>query len=184
MKRIFLTLALLSIGLLVAAFVLGWTAGDPRSADESIRRSMSLHRLMSLGALIFTALVHAIMLTYFMGTGRWLEETSAAYRLGDQWSVANRELKYRTLPSMVFCLLLLIATGACGAAIDPSGTVGFRGWGVLTGATIHFYLGVTTVVVNGLVSGIEYQAISRNSTLIDSVMEQVQRIRREKGLPV
>ena len=184
MKRIFLTLALVSIGLLVAAFTLGWIAGDPRSADESVQRSMSLHRLVSLAALIFAAFVHAIMLTYFMGTGRWLEETALAYRLGDRWSVANRALKYRTLPSMVLCLLLLIATGACGAAIDPAGSLGFRGWGAISGATIHFLLGVTTVFVNGLVHGIEYQSIGRNSVLIDSVMEEVRRIRLEKGLPV
>lgn len=184
MKRIFVTLTVISTIVLFAAFILGWISGDPKSLDESVRRGVSLHRLMSLAALIFATLVHAILLTYFMGTGRWLEETSSAYSLGDQWIKESHSLKYGAVMAMVGAIVLLIAAGACGAAIDPTGAVAFKGWGAFSGATIHFYIATIMLIGNLLVNAKEYQAVSRNSEIIDAVMDEVNRIRREKGLPV
>lgn len=184
MKRIFVTLTVLSTVLLFTAFILGWISGDPKSLDETVRRGVSLHRLTSLAALIFATLVHAILLTYFMGTGRWLEETCKAYSLGDKWLTENQSLKYRSIMAMVGAMLMLIATGACGAAIDPTGAVRFEGWGAFSGATIHFYVASITLIVNLLVNAKEFQAVSRNNQIIDMVMDEVHRIRREKGLPV
>ncbi len=184
MKRIFITLTAISTVLLLTAFVLGWISGDPKSLDEAVRQGVSLHRLMSLAALIFATLVHAILLTYFMGTGRWLEETSAAYSLGEVWMEENQSLKYRSIMAMTCAVVVLIGTGACGAAIDPTGTVGFKGFGAFSGATIHFFSAITAVTVNLLVNAKEYQAVNRNNQIIDAVMDEVHRIRKEKGLPV
>ncbi len=73
MKRIFLTLTIVSTLLLVGAFVLGLQIGDPRSVSAATRRLMSYHLLISVAALIFAAFVHAVPLTYLMGTSRWME---------------------------------------------------------------------------------------------------------------
>src|SRR6478609_6637811 len=115
MKRIFLTLILVSTALLIAAFVLGLEIGDPRSVSPSTRRLMSYHLLTSVAALIFAVLVHAVLLTYFMGTSRWMEEARAAYHFDARWSVENRQLKYRAIPVMVLCLVLLILNIPLGA---------------------------------------------------------------------
>ena len=48
--------------------------------------------LIGMVALVFTTLVHAIVLTYFMGTGRWLEETCRAYHLRDEHQARSRDL--------------------------------------------------------------------------------------------
>jgi len=42
---------------------------------------------------------------------------------------------------------------------------------------------VLTIVVNLAVNVIEYRSIARNSQLIGEVMQEVRRIRLERGLP-
>ena len=53
------------------------------------------------GASLLAIMVHAVALTYFMGTGRWIEETCTAYKLGEEGRTANVRLKYRIIPGMV-----------------------------------------------------------------------------------
>src|SRR5262245_57273195 len=76
--RIFTTLAIFAAVLTAATFALGMSISD--ATQPSAQGTVSIHMLTGLGALIFTSLVHAIVLTYFMGTGRWLEETTTAYK--------------------------------------------------------------------------------------------------------
>ena len=81
MKRIFLTLALISTALLMAAFVMGMTIDDPKVQTEEVAAAVNLHMGTAMFALIGVAMVHSLALTYFMGTGRWMEETTRAYHL-------------------------------------------------------------------------------------------------------
>ena len=180
MRRIFLTLAILSNLALVAAFVLGHRIVDARSLDGRV----DAHFGVAILAMIFAALVHSIVLTYFMGTGRWLEETTQAYRLAGDQRAESKSLKYQTVPAMVACLLLLVGTGALGAAADPASPVGFAGWGGLSAATTHLVAALVTVACNGLVNLWEYFALDRNGRLVQQVVDEVRRIRVERGLPV
>jgi hypothetical protein len=184
MTRIFSTLAIFSTAALLTAFWLGWRIGDASSRELAEQGRVSLHFLVALGALCFAVLVHALVLTYFMGTGRWLEETSQAYRLVDDWQTQSRELKWRMYPGMVLCLLLLIATGALGGAADPASAVGFKGIGPLSAAHVHLAVSVITLVVNALLNLVEFRALRRNGALVNEVMDRVRQIRVEKGLAV
>jgi hypothetical protein len=184
MNRIFISLAAVATVLLAASFVLGLGIGNPRADDPSVQSLVQLHFLTSVLALIFAALVHAVALTYFMGTGRWLEETTQAYRLSVQWCAESKRLKYRTVPLMVGCLLLLVFTGASGAAADPASPVGFAGWFGLSAASVHLVVAIVTFFVNVVVNLREYAAIGRNQHLVNSVLSEVRRIRLERGLPV
>jgi len=49
---------------------------------------------------------------------------------------------------------------------------------------IHFLVAATMCAVNVLVNCWEFVAIHRNSVLIEEVLQQVRRIRLERGLPV
>ena len=82
MTRIFSSLATLCLVALCTSFWLGWSIGDARVNDPAIQSRVTVHLLFAVGSLVFAVLVHALVLTYFMGTGRWLEETCNAYRLG------------------------------------------------------------------------------------------------------
>jgi hypothetical protein len=183
MKRIFLTLAIVSTLLLVGAFVLGLEIGDPRSLAAGTRRMLNYHTLVSVAALIFAALVHSVLLTYFMGTGRWLEETRLAYKLDLHWNEQSRRLKYQTIPLMAGCLLLLILNIPFGAMAVDREHFKLLGGIELAPSRVHLTIACLTVVVNVVVNALEYRAIARNSAIVGEVMQNVHRIRREHGLP-
>lgn len=184
MSRIFSTLAVFSTALLIAAFVLGWMIDDPSSRDAATQQLFTWHFLTAVAGLMFAALVHAVVLTYFMGTSRWLEEASLAYRLDPKWAAENRALKYQTLPWMAAALVLLIVTGGLGAVADPASPAGAGGFFGIPASTVHFLFAAVTVAANAAINLAEYGAITRNGELIEEVMAEVHRIRREKGLPV
>lgn len=184
MPRIFLTLATLSTLLLAAAVGLGLSIDDPSARSAAVQQQVSYHMLTALAALVFASLVHALVLTYFMGTGRWMEETCQAYLLPDDRRRENQSLKYRTLPALFFSFVLLVVAGAFGAAADPASPVNFDQRLGLTAAEWHFLLAVTAVGVNLVVNLWEYAALSRNARLIAEVLDEVHRIRAERGLPV
>lgn len=184
MTRIFLTLCLVSLVVIGAAFWLGFEIGDGTTPDRTVQNNVSLHMLTGLVALLAAVLVHALVLTYFMGTGRWLEETSNAYRLPDKWLAENRRLKYRTVPAMVLCILLLIIAGSLGAAGDPAAATGFRGWGEFSAATLHMLAVMIACGINLAVNLLEYAALERNGAIVNEVLAEVRRMRIERGLEV
>lgn len=103
MKRIFLTLAVLANIVLLITFGLGWQIGDTtllNGRDPEVNQRIGNHLLVGLGALTSATMVHALILTYFMGTGRWIEETSQAYRLSGEWYRQNQRTKYGILPGI------------------------------------------------------------------------------------
>ena len=184
MTRILTTLVVIgSVGLGVA-FWLGWTIGDPTVRDPAVQSRVAVHFLAAVAALVFAVLVHAMVITYFMGTGRWLEETCTAYKLGDQWQQASRNLKWRLYPALTGSLVLLIATGAFGGAADPASAVAFEGFGSLSAAQVHLCVAVVTLAVNAVVNVWELIAVRRNGRLVSNVLDEVRRIRTERGLDV
>jgi hypothetical protein len=183
-KRIFLTLAVLAVGLIGTAFVLGLSIVIPEQPTPELSTPVDPHMGVAIAGVIAIALVHAIAFTYFMGTGRWLEETTNSYRLDDRWQKESNSLKYGILPYICGGMLLIIITLALGAATDPGSDISFKGWAGIPASTIHFFSASTTVAVNLLALMQEYFAIHRNGKLIEEVIGEVRRIREEKGLPV
>ncbi len=177
MNRIFIVLAIIGNALLIAAFVFGWVITDAASLAPDVRGEVGRHMFIALGAAILALLVHAVALTYFMGTGRWIEETSEAYSLGNDRRKANIRLKYQAIPGMVLSMLLIIITGAFGAMSDPASNSTMEG-----AATIHFTLAIIMLCGNLLASVLEYDAIRRNGLVVDAVIADVRRIRKEQGL--
>ena len=177
MNRIFLTLSTLTNLGLAWAWWLGWSIDDPRSPAAAAQAQVTSHFLVALGAGVIVLLAHAVALTYFMGTGRWIEETCEAYSLGPAARQENIRLKYRALPGMVLCVLLLLATGAFGAIADPAAN-----FQMASAPTIHFTLATSTLFGNVLASWVEYTGIARNGRIVKKVLAEVTRIRRERGL--
>lgn len=180
MVRIFVPLALFSTVTLIAAMTLGLMVDDPRLARVEVSR----HMLTGLAALCATTFVHAVVLTYFMGTGRWIEETANAYRLPQEFHQRNQRIKYRTIPMMVVAFLLLLFTGALGAAADPGSTMQFKGLFGITPDKLHLTAAIVSVLFNVAVNYLEFLALESNGTVIDEVLAEVRRIRLEKGLAV
>jgi len=184
MTRVFLSLAILANASLMAVFWLGWRIGDARVSDPSVQRDVAWHVLAGMSGLVFAILTHALVLTYFMGTGRWLEETCRAYQLSDSYQASNRAMKWRMYPAMVGALLMLIGTGALGAAADPASAVAFRGVGPLNAAQVHMSMALLTLLVNVAVNALEFAALGRNNVLVNLVLGRVRDIRLARKLPV
>jgi hypothetical protein len=177
-NRIFLTLATISNLALVATFLLGWSIGDAAALPVDELAIVGWHFLAALGSSIIVLLVHAVALTYFMGTGRWIEETSMAYAMPAEARTANVRLKYQVLPGIVGCMVLVVATGALGAVADPASPVELT-----NDELIHFLCAAALVAVNLVVSAIEYDAIRRNGEVVDSLVRAVHERRASQGLP-
>lgn len=176
MTRIFASLALLGNLGLIAVFALGWSVGDDALSVEA-RAQLAAHFRAALAAVPVALLVHSVAFTYFMGTGRWIEETSEAYKLGPELRDQNVKLKYRMLPGMMLCVGLMLATGAFGAISDPAANIRMA-----HSKVIHFSLAISLILANLLVTWTEWQSISRNGLLVEAVMDRVRQIRRERGL--
>lgn len=182
MTRIFLTLASASTLLLLAVFVLGLNIGDPRVLES--QQLVSWHLLLALTGLIFAALVHAVVLTYFMGTGRWMEDVSKTYQLEEHWRLEGQRLKHRVIPWMMLCIALLLTTIGFGAAADPASRLGSSGVGGLSMSTLHLLVAIATVGGNIFVNIREFHAIERNGQLVNEIVAKVREIRIARGLPV
>ena len=170
MQRILIGLAVLNTVLLVLASWLG-LATEPRAAVEALvsraeaatalNRAFHRHFLVALIAGVSTLLVHSIVMTYFIGTGRWVKEAVARWALDEQFNRATRRLKAMAFPFAFFSIVLLLATTVLGAACDtgkaPSG--------------LHLAAALVTLGFNLLSYVVEYRAVVRNVSLLHRVAE-------------
>ena len=187
MKRIFLTLAVLAHVTMIVALVLGLQIGDPMQdggRDPAVNARIGTHILVGLGALSGTMMVHALVFTYFMGTGRWLEETSTAYKLAPEWYQRNQKIKYGVLPGIFISFLVVIAAGSTGAVADPATVLSLEKTLGLSDATLHFAVALSACLVTAVINFMQFFAIAGNSAIVEGVLAEVRRIRIERGLPV
>jgi hypothetical protein len=174
MTRIFVTLASVTALGLLASFALGicsmWVEGVRNPTDPIYQ----IHFLTGLFTAIVTLLVHCIIFTYFLGTGRWVKEVGLAYELPDvPWPKLTRELKRSTFPPALYAMLITIATAAAGTGNQ------LRVWPWW----VHGSLAVLTLAANGWAFVVEYRAVMTNTGVIEAVLRDVDRIRAERGLP-
>ncbi len=193
MKRIFLSLAIVGTLLFAYTLTLGLKIDIPETAkaqkttlqttmsDEELtaRNAINFHMAVAMGSLVFGLFLHSVVVTYFMGTGRWIEETCEVYHLGEGHRAENKQLKYRVVMLITFCFSLFMLTMCLGAM---NMFRGFSGWFGLPLSTTHFLFACTMVGVNFMTNIYEYQSISRNANLIAEVVGHVNRIRQERGL--
>lgn len=180
-SRIFFSLVTVQTAALAYAIFRGWNIGD--ATDIAAQDAVSFHMKFGLFVIILCCFCHALVLTYFMGTGRWLEETCTAYELGPEYRERNMKLKWTAYPAMTVCFALLIGMMITGVSADPASMMKL-GWGSLTPARIHLLAVFVTAAVNLAVNVGEYVAIRRNGELVNAVLDRVREIRLERGLEV
>lgn len=174
MTRIFTTLAATCYLALLVAFGLGaWSklVGGITDAGSSV---YVLHFLTGLFSSVGTLLVHCLIFTYFLGTGRWVKEVGLVYELPDHdLPKLTRELKRSTFPPALFAMLVTIAASATGAGVQLQA---WPWW-------LHFATAAATLWINAWAMRVEYDALQTNAAALERVMAEVDRIRGERGLP-
>ena len=173
MTRIFTILAAVNTLLLFLSYGFG-VASKLSDGARTGHETFWLHFLLGLSAAMMTLLVHCLIFTYFLGTGRWVKEVKLAYRLPDApLPRLTRDLKRRVFPPALFAMLTAIATGAAGAAAQ----VDVWPW------QIHATLATVTLLVNLWAFHLEYRCLQTNVGVLHEVMREVDRLRAERGLP-
>ncbi|MCH8840244.1 MAG: hypothetical protein IH831_06125 [Planctomycetes bacterium] len=179
MTRIFTTLALLSLGLFLAAVVLGLSIGDLYdNPDADVLRIRGVHMLTGLAAALAVVFVHSIVITYFVGTSRWCKEVTETYRLDPAALVRSNQLKRRTFPWSVLGMLTVVVVGALGAASDPG--TGRRD--TTSMVNVHLAAAFAGLALVGWTYLRAWSNILDNQAVIQKILDDVQQIRRERGL--
>jgi hypothetical protein len=181
MTRIFLTLASLSIILLIAAMVMGLSMGDlyerPVPTHETLHWA-TLHRLTGVAAALMVVFVESVVVTYFIGTSRWCKEVVDTYQLDREPVLASNRLKRRTFPWALAGMLGVVTVIALGGAADPASlqpnTKAWTNWHL-----IGAFSGIGLVAWTYLVS---WNSILANHAIITGLVAEVARLRKERGL--
>ena len=172
MTRIFTTLAAFIILALVATSVIGlWSFSLELS--EFKKDVFLLHFYLGLITALAILLVHCIIFTYFLGTGRWIKEVGLAYQLPDEpLPRLTRELKRWTFPPALFAMLSAIAATAAGAGAQ------LKEWPW----TVHAGSALVTLLVNLWAFRVEGRNLRLNAQVIKDVLIEVDRLRAARGL--
>ena len=94
-------------------------------------RWATVHRLAGVAAGLAVVLVNSIVVTYFIGTSRWVKEVTETYRLDSQFIARSNALKRRTFPWAMLSMLAIVGVIAWAArpiraAAGPTPTPGSR----------------------------------------------------------
>jgi hypothetical protein len=162
---------------LLMAFTVGFLSEGRVNVSPGVplsdaQRMFTIHLIAGLSAALLTLLLHSLIFTYFIGTGRWVQEVVKSYRLPESLWNQSRRLKSSAFPFILGSILLVIITAILGAATD-------RG---LLDRNIHLALASLAVGFNFWSYVAEYHAVVANSELINQIMNEVTRMRSERGL--
>jgi hypothetical protein len=187
MIRIFTTLALFAVAVILITLFVGLYIGDLH--DPAVRTSPQLsmlvklaiiHKMFGLGSALAVVLVNSIVVIYFIGTSRWCKEVVETYSLDPELLRRSVILKRRTFPWAVMAMLVVVGIIALGGAADPgTGLPGTANWVIphLIGALVGFAFIIWTFII-------EAQRIHAHHQVITEIMSEVNRIRNERGLEV
>lgn len=131
------------------------------------------HFYLGLFTTLVILLVHCLIFTYFLGTGRWVKEVGIAYKLNDEEQPkTTRELKRIVFPPALFSMLIAIAASAAGAGVQ------LQAWHWSVHATLAFF----TLAINVWAFRVELWTLELNARTIQEVLDEVDRRRAELGL--
>jgi drug/metabolite transporter (DMT)-like permease len=181
MIRIFSVLAFLSIVLLIAAMMLGLTMGDLYEKPVPPQQTMhwaTIHRLTGVAAALAVVFVESVVVTYFIGTSRWCKEVVETYRFNNTPILASNKLKRRTFPWALAGMLAVVGIISLGGAADPAtmrpNTKAWADW--------HLYGAFLGIAFVAWTYFIEWHNIIANHEIIEDLVAEVGRVRREQGL--
>jgi hypothetical protein len=90
----------------------------------------------------------------------------------EPWHKHTRELKRQTFPPALFSMLIAITAAAAGAGVQ------LQEWPWY----VHMTLGFLTLAINLWAFRIELRNVTINATIIEAVMQEVERIRAANGM--
>jgi hypothetical protein len=166
---------------MAATLLIGLSIGDlyqrPRPDTETLQWA-TLHRLTGVAAALCVVFVESVVVTYFIGTSRWCKEVVETYQFDADLVRKSNRLKRRTFLWALSGMLAVIGVSAAGAAADPAtgrpATQIWTDWHLVGAfAGIVFVAWTYVAARNNIVA---------NQWIIDRLVKEVERVRRERGL--
>jgi hypothetical protein len=177
MTRILLTLAALSLILLMAAALFGFSLGDlyqqPRPPETQVLYRW--HFLGGLMAALVVVLVESVVVTYFIGTSRWCKEVVDTYRLDPAAVLQSNRLKRRTFPWALAGMFAAVGIIALGGASDPATGPATRGW-----ANWHLAAAIGGFALIAWTYWVAWNNVVANQSIINKLVTDVAEIRRQR----
>ncbi len=176
-SRMAAVLAMLAVTQILMMLV---TAGVGLAVNSP--RIYFFHFTLGLLTALLTVLVHCIVLTYFIVTGKLVKTACEKGNLDREYMERSLRMKTRTMIMLSVALLLIVALVASGAfaALEWNRNADELGAQL---AVTHFTLMIVACLVNAWVFLLEYQWISRNSALLRHVFDEFGREKDRAALP-
>jgi hypothetical protein len=150
-------------------------------SDEGVAALIN-HRLFAIGVAIFVLFVHSMSITYFVGTSRWCREVVETYALDRNLAAIAQSNKRRNFPAAVFGMLTILFIAGLGAASDWSIDYPVHVERAANWVTPHLIAACVGIVIT--VAAFYFQAVKlqQQGEHIARIMEEVGRVRKERGL--
>ncbi|HWB11689.1 MAG TPA: hypothetical protein VG826_20835 [Pirellulales bacterium] len=185
MDRIISSLASFTLLLMLIALGVGLALHQADLRDTASETALSwyrVHFMLGVGVGIAVVLVNSLVITYFIGTSRWCKEVVDTYSLDRGLIARSNQVKRRAFPYALANMLLILGVLALGGAADPAGNLKSPSPGGLSWAQWHLVGAVTAIFAIAVGYVALWRAVGDNQQIVDSVMHEVGRIRRERGL--
>ncbi len=170
MHRIFLGLAVTVGTLLAVSFASGFLV--PSGQGGAWR---DLHFLLSLATVMGVLLVHSIVFTYFLGTGKWIQEVVRVYQLPAWVSAQALRNKRRAFPFELLSMTLIGASAWLGGAADTRRALNSQ-W-----ASWHLWVSAAAMAFNVGSFVVEYASIVAQARLVMEVKDQADKLREARA---
>lgn len=173
MNRIFLSLAITNLSLLVASYVLGIVSVSqwPGRHDQAL----GVHFLIALFTVMFSLLVHSIVYTYLLGTNRWVREVVEIYRMPDE-ILARSKANKRKAFKWEFRAMSMVAVAAwLGALVHREYPTPFP-----RESMYHHFSAVAVIILSLAAFQMEYKIIEAQGKLLGEVKDLADRMREER----
>jgi hypothetical protein len=202
--RIFITMASVAVMLLAITLILGLRigdvpelverakaakqAGDETKFQEIQARSdlgvaaMINHRLFAIGVSIFVLFVNSMSITYFVGTSRWCREVGETYALDRAFAEQAQRNKRRNFPWALLGMLTILFIAGVGAASDWSVDFPVNVERAANWATPHLIAACAGIGLMIIAFYFQALKLQEQGQHIARIMDEVARIRRERGL--
>ncbi len=174
MAAVLATLAVTQILMMLVTGGVGLAVHSPRI--------YVFHFVLGLLTALLTVLIHCIVLTYFIVTGKLVKTACEKGNLDREYMERSLRMKTRTMIMLSVALLLIVALVASGAfaALEWNRNADETGAQL---AVTHFTLMIVACLLNAWVFLLEYQWISRNSALLEHVFNEYGHERDRNALP-
>ncbi len=178
MKPIFLFLCAVSVATMLYTFSLGWrrhyglaaieerlAAGQQVSLIEieTYSNLIGPHFVWAILAGISVCLTHSVVLTYFLGTGKAIQEQTELQNWSEEYNEARRKLMGKAvIPAVTGILCIAIAAFAGGFALIRT-----------ISPEVHLVISSLGVLAQFPVFARELAIIHENGKLMDKIIERL-----------